>query len=58
MTQQELNLFQLAANGMTEAGARSSQIVRRELRHFKSFWVCFDHVPNHFFGHPVAPDCP
>jgi hypothetical protein len=55
MTQQELNLFEFTAGGMTEPGARSSQIVRRELRHLNSFCISFDHVPNDLLCHSVAP---
>ena len=51
MTQEKLNLFQLAASTVTEAGARSSEIMRRKLGDSQSVRVLLHYVPDDLFSY-------
>ena len=56
MTQQKLNLLQLAASGTTEAGAAPSEIVRSHFTHTDFRGELLDDVPNQLFRNSLAPD--
>jgi len=57
MTQEKLNLLQLPTCAVTEAGTRSSEIMRRELRHPQSVRVLLHYVPDDFLTYFRSPEC-
>ena len=56
MTEQELNLVQLAANQMAQARARPSEVVRRQLLDIRASRASPDDVPEYRRRHAVALD--
>ena len=58
VAQKELNLFQLATGTVTETGARSPEIMRREFRDSQFLCVFLYDVPHHFLGYLRTPYCP
>ena len=51
-----MNLFQLAASGAAQAGATSTEIVRRELGDADLGSKLLDDVPDELFCHPFTPN--
>jgi len=56
MTQQKLNLLQLAASGTTEASATPPEVVRREFADTNFRGELLDDVPDQLFRNSLAPD--
>ena len=55
MSKQELNLVQFPAGGMAQLRTRAAKIVWRQSGEAELGGVLFHHVPDHPFGHTVAP---
>jgi hypothetical protein len=56
MAEQKLNLFDLAATGMTQLRARSPQVVRGNALQPRFFAAALYHVPDHVLGDRFAPN--
>ena len=56
VAKQELNLFQLTTSGSAQAGATSTEIVRRELCNADLGSKLLDDVPDELLCHPFAPN--
>jgi hypothetical protein len=52
-----LNLFQLSASFVTEAGARTPQIMGRDLAKFNLTGIFANDMPDYPLGNTVAPHC-
>ena len=58
VTQQELNLFELAASRVAPTRATTAKIMRRKLLYPGSCRALFDDVPDDVVGQPVSPNHP
>ena len=56
VSEKKLDLFQLAAGGVAQAGARPSQVVRGERLYFRPTCTRLHYVPNHVLCDSVAPN--
>jgi hypothetical protein len=56
VTEEELDLFEFAARNVTESGACTPHIVRRNFLNADYLREVFNHVPNNLFRQPISPD--
>src|SRR5664279_2398855 len=57
MAEQELNLFQFAAAGVAQLGARPAQVMRGDVFQPYAEAVAPHHVPDNVLTDPVVPNC-